>query len=157
MRFYSKTLFLLPLLLAVTQMVNAQNYGIEELTDENAATPRPFSIARVETIDQGLRLFLSTDNPDGVARLLSGGALQAQLSDHQSESTTNLPVSLKKVVWCSEDSRPVYLAFADPLPNCGGTSPVRIEYFFEVFAILGPGRDLAIGQDPDFLWLIEER
>jgi hypothetical protein len=31
-----------------------------------------------------------------------------------------------------------------------------IEYFFDVAAVLGPGRDLALGEDPDFLWLIEE-
>ena len=56
-----------------------------------------------------------------------------------------------------KSSQPVYMAFRDPLPSCSDKPPVRIDYFFEVSALLGPGRDLAIGQDPDFLWLIEER
>ncbi len=111
----------------------------------------------MEHADPGLRLFITTDNPDGVAGLLAASALLAQLSDHQAETETNLPLSFSKAVWCRDDSQPVYLAFRDPLPSCNDKPPARIEYFFEVPAALGPGRDLAIGQDPDFLWLIEER
>ena len=157
MRFFSKAMFLLPLVLSVSQNLRAQDYAIEELTDENTTSARPFSISSVERADPGLRLFIATDNPDKVAELLAGGALLAQLSDHQAETATDLPLSFEKAVWCSEDSQPAYMAFKDPLPSCSGTPPVRIEYFFEVSALLGPGRDLAIGQDPDFLWLIEER
>lgn len=154
MRFRAQALFLLPLVFAISQKVSAQNYAVEEMIDENAASVRPFSISRVEP---GLRLFIATDDLDRVATLLSAGGLQAQLSDHLSETATYPPLSLKKAVWCSEDSGPLYLDFGDPIPDCNRKPPVRIEYFFEVPAALGPGRDLAIGQDPDFLWLIEER
>jgi hypothetical protein len=69
----------------------------------------------------------------------------------------DLPLSYKKAVWCSKDDRPVYLSFKDPLPSCNEKPPARIEYFFEASAVLGADRDLSIGQDPDYLWLIEER
>ena len=157
MRFFFKALLLLPLALSVSQNLRAQDYNIEELTDENATSARPFSISGVERADPGLRLFIATDNPDRVAGLLAAGALLAQISDHQAETETDLPLLFKKAVWCSEASQPLYLAFSDPLPSCSGKPPVRIAHFFEVAVLLGLGRDLAIGQDPDFLWLIEAR
>ena len=112
---------------------------------------------RAEPSAGGLRLFLDTSRPDVVAGLLASGALEAQLSDHRIESATNHPISLGKAVWCYPDGAPIYLGYADPLPGCDGNPPVRIEYFFEVPVTLGPDRDVAIGQDPDFLWLIEVR
>jgi hypothetical protein len=157
MRFFFKALLLLPLVLSISQNLRAQDYAVEELSDKNAASARPFSISSVERADPGLRLFIATDNPDGVAALLASGRLLAQLSDHQAETETVVPLSFNKAVWCSEESQPVYLAYSDLLSSCNDKPPVRIEYFFEVPAVLGPGRDLAIGQDPDFLWLVEER
>jgi len=85
------------------------------------------------------------------------GSLQAQLSNNQADTETILPLSFGKAVWCEFPGSPAYLAYGDPLPSCNGNSPERIEYFFEVAAVLGPGLDLAIGKDPEFLWLIEER
>jgi hypothetical protein len=79
------------------------------------------------------------------------------LSDHRTQSATNHSISFGKAVWCYPGGAPIYLGYADPLPGCDGNPPARIEYFFEVPVTLGPERDLAIGQDPDFLWLIEIR
>jgi hypothetical protein len=137
--------------------LRAQDFAIEEMSDEETAAIKPFSISRVSPFNGGLRLFLSTGNPDAIADLLASGALQSQLSDHNSETETAIRLSLGKVVWCSDAVDPIYMAFRDPLPSCDGKPPARIEYFLEVAATLGPGRDLALGQDPDFLWLIEER
>ena len=103
MRFFSKVLLLLPLVLSVSQNLRAQDYDIEELTDENTTSARPFSISGVERTDTGLRLFIATDNPDKIAELLAGGALLAQLSDHPAEIATDLLLSFKKAVWCSEE------------------------------------------------------
>jgi hypothetical protein len=103
-----------------------------------------------------LRLLLNTNDPEAISNLLGAGAIQAQISDHEAETETAVSLSLGKAVWCSDGGEPVYLPFKDPLPSCDGNPPVRIEYFIEVAAALGPGRDLAIGQDPNFLWLIEE-
>ena len=135
----------------------AGDYAIEEMRAEEATTLPPFSISRVIPFDGGLRIFVTTDSPDAIAGLLAAGALESQLSDHEAETASTVSISLGKAVWCSEDGEPVYLAYLDPLPQCDGAPPARIEYFFEAAVTLGPGRDLAIGQDPDFLWLIEER
>jgi hypothetical protein len=141
----------------VSLELRAQDYAIEEMSDEETVATRPFSIFRVLPFDGGLRLFLSTNDLEALSNLLGAGALQAQLSDHEAETETAVSLSLGKAVRCSDGSEPIYLSFKDPLPSCDGNPPARIEYFFEVAAVLGSGRDLAIGQDPDFLWLIEER
>ena len=150
-------LALLVLLVAHLFHFSAGDYVIQELRDENARTLPPFSISRVVPFEGGLRLFLGTDSPEAVAALLAAGALEAQLSDHKFETARPVALSLGKAIWCSEDGNPVFLAYRADLSVCDGKPPERIEYFFEVAVTLGPGRDLAIGQDPDFLWLIEER
>ena len=153
---FRSTIFILSLALMMP-MLKAQDYAIEELKDENAIAAMPFSISRVVPFGQGLRLFLNTNNPNAVADLLNAGKLQAQLSDNQAGTEKLVPLSLGKAVWCPDSDAPAYLSFNAPLPDCGGNPPVRIEYFLEVAATLGPELDLAIGNDPDFLWLIEER
>jgi len=151
------TLLLILVILASPYLFGAGDYAIEELRDEGAATMPPFSISRVVALDGGLRLFLATDHPDAVAGLLAAGALETQLSDHEAETASTVSLTLGKAVWCTEDGEPVFMSYLDPTPLCDGAPPARIEYFFEAVVTLGPGRDLAIGQDPDFLWLIEER
>ena len=149
----SNALFVL-LLSLVALPVKAQDYAIGELNAEETTVSRPFSITRVEAFDGGLRLFISADNPTAVTDLLAAGNLRAQLSDHLAGAETTPTISFCKAVRCTADSEPVYLAYHDPLPGCGGNPPAGIEYFFKVAAALGPDRDLAIGLDPDFLWLI---
>ena len=148
-------LFLLLLTAGSPLLFGAGDYTIEELVDENATTSPPFSISHVVPFPDGLRFFLTTDSPGAVADLLADGALQAELSDHESETSTAVSLSLGEAIWCSQDGDPAYVVNVDPLVLCGAP-PARIEYYLEVVAALGPGRDLAIGQDPDFLWLIEE-
>ena len=145
------------LMILVTPLLKAQDYAIMNLTDENAVAAMPFSISRVVPSDRGLRLFLNTNNSNAVSDLLSAGKLQAQLSDNQAGTEKLVPLSLGKAVWCPDSDSPVYLSFNAPLPDCGGKNPARIEYFLEAAVSLGPELDLAIGNDPDFLWLIEER
>ena len=132
-------------------------YSIEFMKSEEALTSPCFSIVSVSPYEGGLRLFLDTDDPGAVSALLTAGALEAQLSDHQAETATTIPLLLGKAVTCTEDDDPVYLDYAAPLPSCNGKPPVLVEYFFSAPVTLGPSRDLAIGQDPDFLWLIEEQ
>ena len=148
-------LFSLLLIAGSPLLLGAGDYTIEELVDENATTSPPFSISHVVPFPDGLRFFLTTDSPGAVADLLTDGALQAELSDHESETSTAVSLSLGEAIWCSQDGDPAYVVNVDPLVLCGAL-PARIEYYLEVVAALGPGRDLAIGQDPDFLWLIEE-
>ena len=155
---FRKTLFLLLVLIApqVSQSLWAQGYAVEELSAEETTAIRPFSITQVVPTDSGLRLFLSTDNPAAITDLLASGTLLTQLSDNVAGTETPVPISFGEAVWCTADGDPVYLAYQDALPSCGGQPPAMIEYFFDVAAVLGPGSDLALGEDPDFLWLIEE-
>jgi len=144
-------------LISPAYRVSAEGYNVEELRDENSTGSPPFSIARAAPYSGGLRLFLSTPSPDAVAQLLTSGALEAQLSDHAAETESPVKLSLAKAVWCTEESEPLYLGYAEPIPACGGQPLAKIEYYFEAGVTLGTNRDLAIGQDPDFLWLIEEK
>jgi hypothetical protein len=145
-------------LLFITAQIRAGDYAVEELREEGAPAP-PFSIARVEPFPGGLRLFLLTEDIAAVASLIASGALESQLSDHEAETQTSVAFSLGKAAWCTKDSAPVYLGYDDLLPTCSNTGqpPERVEYFLVALVSLGPGRDLAIGKDPDYLWLIEER
>jgi hypothetical protein len=151
-----KTLSVLFLFL-VALPVKAQDYAIEELSAEETWVTKPFSIARVAPFDGGLRLFINADDPAAVANLLAAEALQAQVSDHETETETLLSITFGKAVRCTSGSDPVYLGYPDPNPDCGGQPTAVIEYFLSVAAVLGSNRDLAIGEDPDFMWLIEER
>ena len=146
------------LLLLATAPIRAADYVVEEMREEGAPN-LPFSIARVELFPGGLRLFLSTNDIVAVASLVSSGALQGQLSDNVAEIETIVPLSLGKAVWCTQDGTPVYLGYEDSLSACSDTGqpPERVEYFLVAPVSLGPGRDLALGKDPDYLWLIEER
>jgi len=150
-------LLLFAALISSAYRVSADGYNIAELQDENSTGSPPFSIVRVASYPGGLRLFLSIPSPDAVAQLLTSGALQAQLSDHAAETESPVTLSLGKAVWCAEDSEPLYVGYAEPIPGCSGQPPAKVEYYFEAGVTLGANRDLAIGQDPDFLWLIEEK
>ena len=130
---------------------------MDQARSEDSTAAFPFSLARVEVYAGGLRLFIASDDIEAVAALLASGALEAQLSDHNAETTAEVSLSLGKAVYCSGEIQPTYLAYGDPLPACGGQSPERIEFFFDAAVTLGSGRDLAIVQDPDFFWIIEEK
>ncbi|MCI0628288.1 MAG: hypothetical protein L0387_42665 [Acidobacteria bacterium] len=141
-----------------TAPIRAADYVIEEMIEEGSLPP-PFSIARVEPFPDGLRLFLSSADIAAVAGLVASGALRGQLSDNGAGTETSVTLSLGKAVWCTRDSEPVYLGYAEALPACSDTGqlPQRVEYFLISPVTLGASRDLAIGKDPDYLWLIEER
>lgn len=150
------TCLLILALLCINPVFAAGDYSIQFMSEEDAAASPPFSIDSVTEIDGGLRLFIGTGDPEAVAALLDDGALETQLSDHQAGEATSVPLYFGKAVKCTEDGPTVYLDYLDPLPCCGGKPPVTIDYYLQVPVTLGPGRDLAIGHDPDYLWLIEE-
>src|SRR6266446_6964438 len=100
-------LFLLLLIAGSPLLFGAGDYTIEELVDENATTSPPFSISHVVPFPDGLRFFLTTDSPDAVADLLTDGALQAELSDHESETATAVSLSLGEAILVQPGRRPV--------------------------------------------------
>src|SRR5216117_3939075 len=115
-----KRLALLLIFVTPTLCFGAGDYTIEELVDEDTTTSPPFSKSRIVRVGgDDLRLFLTTDSPDAVADLLADGALQAEVSDHESETADSVSLSLGEAVWCSEDGDPAYMAYMDPLVLCG--------------------------------------
>ncbi len=155
MRVFVTSLLILALS-CIPPVFAAGDYSIQYMSEEDAATSPPFSIDGATEIDGGLRLFISTGDPEAVAALLSDGALETQLSDHQARTATSVSLYFGKAVKCTDPGPTVYLDYSDPLPSCGGKPPVSVDYYFEVPVTLGSGRDLAIGHDPDYLWLIEQ-
>jgi len=141
-----------------TVPIRAADYVIEQMIEEGSPAP-PFSIARVEPFPDGLRLFLSSADIATVAGLVASGVLQGQLSDNAAGTETTVTLSLGKAVWCTKDSEPLYFGYAEALPACSDSGQLqqRVEYFLIAPVTLGASRDLAIGKDPDYLWLIEER
>src|SRR6266545_4686084 len=117
------TLLLILVILVRPLLFGAGDYAIEELRDEHAATLPPFSISRVVAFDCGMRLFLTTDNPDAIASLLADGALESQLSDHEAETASTVSLTFGKAVWCTEDGEPVFMSYLDPTPLCDGAPP----------------------------------
>src|SRR5438876_10978907 len=95
-------LFSLLLIAGSPLLLGAGDYTIEELVDENATTSPPFSISHVVPFPDGLRFFLTTHSPDAVADLLTDGALQAALSDYESETATAVPPSLGDGICCTQ-------------------------------------------------------
>ncbi len=144
------------LFLYLSSNIHAQSFSIGEFRSEDSTASPPFSIVRVEPFSDLLRLFLETDQPETVAEILSSSGLEAQLSDNELETTTSAFLALGKAAYCTIAGQPVYLSYSAPLPDCSGRPPVKVEYFIETTVTLGPGRDLAIVLDPDFMWLIEE-
>jgi hypothetical protein len=153
-----ESLLLLVLMMPlVSTQLRAQNFAVAEMSDEETTATRPFTISRVESFDGGLRLFINTGDPNAVSDLLDAGSLVGQLSDHNVPEEAPVLLVLAKALICTPYSMPIYTGYRDWFPYCGCQPPFGIEYFIMAAVTLGPGRDLAIGQDPDFMWLIEEQ
>jgi len=133
----------------VITLQSAENFNIEEISENQK--PMPFSITRVEQQTGEIRLWIESSKIAEVSKLLRGGVLQAQSS--KGESSITVPLSLWKAVDCKNRGT-FHLGYSEPLPNY---KIERIRYYFRVPVTLGQGRELAIGIDPDFLWLIEKK
>src|SRR2546427_13228885 len=97
-----------------TAPTRAADYAVEEMREEGSPA-LPFSIARVQPFPEGLRLFLSSADIATVAGLVASGSLEGQLSDNEARTETSVTLSLGKAVWCTLDSEPVYLGYAEAL------------------------------------------
>ena len=147
-----RTLLLLTLLvmLAVANAHGADNYAVEELKSETAGT-HPFSITQIEQQRGELRMFIQSGNIAQIQRLISDGTLSAQFSGDENAMT--VPLSLSKAVTCDTGTT-YHLGYSAPLPDCVIS---RTRYYLRTPVTLGQGGDLAIGIDPDFIWIIEKQ
>ena len=137
-------------LVVLPAAVNAAEYNIEELQSDTAGI-KPFSITEVEQQRGELRLFTESGNIAQIQRLITNGSLSAQFSE--GDDALTVPLSLSKAVTC-DDGTTHHLGYSSQMPNC----EIRhTRYYLRTPVTLRHGRDLAIGLDPDFIWLIERR
>jgi hypothetical protein len=139
------------ILVVMPAAVNAAEYNIEELQSETATVAKPFSITQVEQQRGELRLFIQAGNIAQIQRLISSGTLAAQFSE--GENAMTVPLSLSKAVTCDTGTT-YHLGYSAPMPDC---TISQIRYYLRTPVTLGQGRDLAIGIDPDFIWIIEQK
>ena len=135
-------------------------YNVEEMSEDEK--PMPFYIGQVEQKSGELRVFpreaWNHADYSEIARLINNGKLEASLSD--SEGSKDVPLSMRKIVTCKDSYgnyiSPYYLGYSEPVPDaCEVVEQIR--HYISVPVTLGKERDLAIGIDPEFMWLIEEK
>jgi len=144
-------------LIAVAHARDIGKYNVEELTDEDGDSgKKPFTITDIEQRRGELRVWIQAQYGGiaGVARLVSNGSLDAQVSDN--EGSAAVPLSLCKAVTCNENGTysTHHLGYSEPEPNC---VIEQTRYYLSAPVTIGRERDFGIGLDPDFLWLIEEK
>ena len=144
-----RTILLLTLTVTLAVNAYASGYAVEELSD--SPKEKPFSITSVESRPGELWLFIQSGNYAQIQGLIRNGSLTAQLSE--GENAITVPLSLFKAVVC-KDFGTFHLGYSELLPVC---EIAQLRYYLRTPVTLGHGRDLAIGLDPDFLWLIEEK
>ena len=128
-------------------------YNIEELTDEEGdPNKKPFTITNIDQQPGQLRIWIRAQygGISGVARQMS--RLEAQVSD--AESAESVTLTLNKAVDC-KDYGTVYLGYSAAVPAY--CEVVGTRYYLLAPVTLKQGRDLGIGIDPDYLWLIEHK
>ena len=141
-------------LTAAVHARNVGNYNVEELISEDGdSAKKPFTITDIEQRRGELRVWIQPQYGGiaGIARLVSNGSLEAQVSD--SAGSDAVPLMLQKAVVCKEGET-YYLGYSETDPDC---EIERTRYYLRTPVTIGQDRDLGIGLDPDFLWLIEER
>jgi hypothetical protein len=128
-------------------------YSVLELHEEGVSPL--FSVSTVEDAAGSLKIFISTSNPAAVAEAIAAGVLEAQLSTHSADgSGTVEPVSFSFMKMLQCQNAWITLPYSEPDPQ--GCVAAETRFFFLVpIGPLGLGQDLALGLDPDSLWLIE--
>ena len=140
------------------QVEREQTFGtihLVELHESETVTPL-FAVTGIEITADAVLIPITPRDPAQVAARIATGRLTAEWSDASGAST---PVPLQFWRKCLCQGRWVSSGF-DVLRSCAdlcGTAPEGEEFFFRVMAPWPPGADLAIGFEPDSLWLFEER
>ena len=126
-------------------------YSVEELTGAEGDR-KPFTITGIDQQPGQLRIWIQAQygGISGVARQMS--RLEAQVSD--AESAESVTLTLNKAVDCKNYST-VYLGYSAAVPAYCEIAWTR--YYLLAPVTLKQGRDLGIGIDPDYLWLIEQK
>lgn len=140
------------------QVEREQTFGtihLVELHESETVTPL-FAVTGIEITAEAVLIPITPYDPAQVAARIATGRMTAELSDASGAST---PVPLQFWRKCLCQGQWVSSGF-DVLRGCAdlcGTAPEGEEFFFRVMAPWPPGTDLAIGFEPDSLWLFEGR
>jgi len=134
-------------------------YNVEELTSEDGDSGKiPFTITGIDQQRGEAIIWIQAlyGGIAGVAGHIKAGNLQAQISD--SEGGMEVALSLNREVTCTDDlgkdAGTYRLGYSSPLPSaCAKVTSTR--YYLLAPVVFGQGRDLGIGLEPDYLWLIE--
>ena len=156
-----KLLLIMTLAISLTavQARDVGIYNVEELTSEEGDYAKmPFTITGIEQERGETIIWIRAlyGGIAGVARQVSAGNLKAQISD--SEGGADVTLSLNSEVTCKDVSGnyagTYRLGYSTQLPAaCATVDSTR--YYLLAPVVFGHGRDLGIGLDPDYLWLIE--
>jgi len=131
------------------------NFHVVELHESETVAPL-FTVTGVELADDAFLVTVISLDPAQVATLIATGRLEAEMSDETGATT---PVSLQLWRKCLCGGQWISCGF-DILRTCTdvcGTSPEDEQFFFLVATTLSRGNDLAIGFEPDSLWLFERQ
>ena len=131
------------------------NFHVVELRESETVAPL-FTVTGVELADNAFLITVISLDPVQVATLIATGRLEAEMSDEIGATT---PVSLQLWRKCLCGGQWISSGF-DILRTCAdvcGASPEGEQFFFVVAPTLPGGNDLAIGFEPDSLWLFERQ
>jgi len=131
------------------------NFHVVELHESETVAPL-FTVTGVELTDDAFLITVISLDPAQVATLVATGRLEAEMSDETGATT---PVSLQLWRKCLCGGQWISCSF-DILRTCAdvcGASPEDEQFFFVVATTLPGGNDLAIGFEPDSLWLFERQ
>jgi hypothetical protein len=158
-----KKFIILTFLAAITVTANADdfytigNFSVTQLTEEGVKARPPFYISDIKQSGGELRIyllpgtaFIELTNISKVARLINKGQLDGQFSD--SENAKTIPLLLKKEVSC-HNGKTYRIGYNQATPQ--GCSVTSTRHYLSAAVTLKRDQDLAIGVDPDFLWIIE--
>jgi len=131
------------------------NFHVVELHESETVAPL-FTVTGVELTDNAFLITVISLDPAQVATLIATGRLEAEMSDATGATT---PVSLQLWRRCLCGGQWISCGF-DILRTCAdvcGAVPEDEQFFFVVATTLPGGNGLAIGFEPDSLWLFERQ
>jgi len=131
------------------------NFHVVELHESETVAPL-FTVTGVELANDAFLITVISLDPAQVATLIATGRLEAEMSDETGATT---PVSLQLWRRCLCGGQWIPSGF-DILRTCAdvcGAVPEDEQFFFVVATTLPGGNDLAIGFEPDSLWLFERQ
>lgn len=138
---------------------NTNGFHVVELREDSAATAL-FSVARIEYTYAGnshIRIYIPAECRDAVRAALESGALVAEISSPGGGDPAAASLTLYRSCRCGGGGSATVSVYTGQAcaDRCGADGVEEEEYFIKVYTRLYAGEELAIGLEPDQLWMIE--